>query len=46
MVVLEVEAATWHTRQSDDLHLPSSSLSIYQNGTYFTGIKFFNKLPL
>jgi hypothetical protein len=28
--------------QSDNLHLPSSSLNIYQNGAYFTGIKDFN----
>ena len=33
-------------RQSDNLHLPSSSLSIYQNGAYFTGTEIFNKLPL
>jgi hypothetical protein len=33
------------TRQSDNLHLPTSSLTLYQNGTYFTGIKIFNKLP-
>jgi hypothetical protein len=34
------------TRQSDNLHFPSSSLTIYQNGAYFTGIKIFNRLPL
>jgi hypothetical protein len=33
------------TRQSDNLHLPTSSLTLYQNGAYFTGIKIFNKLP-
>jgi hypothetical protein len=33
------------TRQCDNLHLPSSSLTLYQNGAYFNGIKFFNKLP-
>jgi hypothetical protein len=26
------------------LHLPSSSLTLYQNGAYFNGIKIFNKL--
>jgi hypothetical protein len=34
------------TLQSDNLYFPSSSLNIFQNGAYFTGIKFFNKLPL
>jgi hypothetical protein len=33
------------TRQGDNLHLPSCSLTLYQNGAYFTGIKIFNKLP-
>jgi hypothetical protein len=33
------------TRQGDNLHLPSSSLTLYQNGAYFTDIKNFNKLP-
>jgi hypothetical protein len=26
-------------------HLPSSNLSVYQKGVYFTGIKVFNNLP-
>jgi len=34
------------TRQSMDLHLPSSKLSVYQTGTYNMGIKVFNNLPL
>jgi hypothetical protein len=34
------------SRQSDNLHHPSSSLSIYQNGAYFTGSNIFNELPL
>ena len=34
------------TRQSENLHLPSSSLTVFQNGVYFSGIKIFNKLPL
>jgi hypothetical protein len=33
------------TRQGDNLHLPTSSLTLYQKGTYFAGIKIFNKLP-
>jgi hypothetical protein len=33
------------TRQGDNFHLPTSSLTLYQKGTYFAGIKIFNKLP-
>jgi hypothetical protein len=33
-----------HTRHSDDIHLLLSSLSIFQNGACFTGIKILNKL--
>jgi hypothetical protein len=29
-----------------DLHLPSSKLTIYQKGTYYTAIKIYNSLPL
>jgi hypothetical protein len=28
------------------LHLPQSNLTIYQKAAYYSGIKFFNKLPL
>jgi hypothetical protein len=34
------------TRRIDNLYHPSSSLSIYQNGAYFTGIKIFNTFSL
>jgi hypothetical protein len=33
------------TRQSIILHFPPSLLTLYQNGTYFAGIKIFNGLP-
>jgi hypothetical protein len=33
------------TRQSMDLHLPSSKLTIYQKGTYYMAIKIYNSLP-
>jgi hypothetical protein len=33
------------TRYKDTLYFPSSSLSLYQKGVYYTGIKIFNKLP-
>ena len=34
------------TRQNMDLPLPSSKLSVYQRGTYHTGIRLLNNLPL
>ena len=37
---------TIKTRQSDNLYLPSSSLSIHQNGAHLIGIKTFNKFSL
>jgi hypothetical protein len=33
------------TRQSNNLYLPASTLTLYQKGVYFTGIKLFNNLP-
>jgi hypothetical protein len=33
------------TRQSNNLHPPTSTLALYQKGVYFTGIKLFNNLP-
>jgi hypothetical protein len=34
------------TRESNYLYLPTSTLTLYQKGVYFTGIKLFNNLPL
>jgi hypothetical protein len=34
-----------NTRQKYNYHLPSTNLSLYQKGDYFTGIKVFNNLP-
>jgi hypothetical protein len=34
-----------NTRQKYNYHLPSSNLSLYQKGVYFTSIKVFNDLP-
>jgi hypothetical protein len=34
-----------NTSQIYNYHLPSSNLSLYQKGVYFTGIKVFNNLP-
>jgi hypothetical protein len=34
-----------NTRQKYNYHVPSSNLSLYQKGVYFTGIKVFNNLP-
>jgi myo-inositol-1-phosphate synthase len=32
-------------RHRNNLHLPQSNLTIYQNAAYYSGINFFNKLP-
>jgi hypothetical protein len=34
------------TRQRNNLCLPQANLTIYQKGTYYSGIKIFNNLPL
>jgi hypothetical protein len=34
------------TRQRSGLYLPQANLTIYQKGTYYSGIKIFNNLPL
>jgi len=34
-----------NTRNKSNLHLPISNLSVYQKGTYYSGIKVFNSLP-
>ena len=34
-----------NTRNKSKLHLPISNLSVYQKGTYYTGIRVFNSLP-
>ena len=34
-----------NTRNKLNLHFPVSNLSVYQKGTYYTGIKVFNHLP-
>jgi hypothetical protein len=34
-----------NTRHKHNYHPPSSNLSLYQKGVYFTGIKVFNNLP-
>jgi hypothetical protein len=40
------EAHNLQTRQSNNLYLSTSTLTLYQKGVYFTGIKLFNDLPL
>jgi hypothetical protein len=34
------------TRQRNNLYLPQANLAVYQKGTYYSGVKFFNNLPL
>ncbi|PNF44137.1 hypothetical protein B7P43_G03190, partial [Cryptotermes secundus] len=40
------DAHNLQTRQRSNLYLPTSTLTLYQKGVYFTGIKLFNNLPL
>jgi len=35
-----------NTRQKNDLHLPQVSLTIYQKGVLYSGIKIFNALSM
>jgi hypothetical protein len=34
-----------NTRHRNDLHLPQATLTMYQKGVYYLGIKIFNSLP-
>jgi hypothetical protein len=34
-----------NTRHRNDLHLPQATLTMYQRGVYYLGIKIFNSLP-
>jgi len=34
-----------NTRNKLNLHLPISNLSVYQEGTHYSGMKVFNSLP-
>jgi len=34
-----------NTRNKSNLHMPISNLSVYQKGTYYTGMRVFNSLP-
>jgi hypothetical protein len=34
-----------NTSKKCNYHIPSSNLSLYQKGVYFTGIKAFDNLP-
>jgi hypothetical protein len=33
------------TRHRNDVHLPTSTLTLYQKGVYYAGIKLFDNLP-
>jgi hypothetical protein len=43
--ILNYNVYNINTRQKYNYHLPSTNLSLYQKGVYFTGIKVFNSLP-
>jgi hypothetical protein len=37
---------TCNTRFNHDLHFPAANLTIFQKGGWYSGIKFYNRLPL
>jgi hypothetical protein len=37
---------TYNTRFNHNLHLPAANLTIFQKGGWYSGIKFYNHLPL
>jgi hypothetical protein len=39
------EIHKYNTRDNNNLHLPIASLSKFNEGAYFSGIKVFNHLP-
>jgi hypothetical protein len=39
------EMYTTVTRNSSNLHLPSSNLTVFQKGSQYFGIKVYNSLP-
>jgi hypothetical protein len=39
------EIHIFNTRNKSNLYLPISNLSVYQKGTYYTGIRAFHNLP-
>jgi len=39
------ESHNTHTRQSNNLHLPLTNLTIYQQEVHYSGMKPFEKLP-
>jgi hypothetical protein len=40
------EIPSINTRNNSDFHRPLVNLTKYKNGTYYTGIKVFNYLPI
>jgi len=44
--LLNSNNSTKNTRQSINLHQPSTSLTVYQRRVYWMGIKFYNNLPV
>jgi hypothetical protein len=43
--ITNYDAHNIQTRQSNNLFLPTSFLTQYRKGVFFTGIKLLNKLP-
>jgi hypothetical protein len=45
ITLLQTMILNLQTRQSNNLFPLTSTLTLYQKGVYYTGIKLFNKLP-
>jgi hypothetical protein len=45
LFITSMDSHNLETRQSSKLYTPQTNLSVYQKGVYYSGVKFFNKLP-
>jgi hypothetical protein len=43
---MNTDVHTCNTRFNHDLHLPAADLTIFQKGGWYSGITFYNHLPL
>jgi hypothetical protein len=43
--ITNIESHNLETRHGNNLYTPQTNLAIYHKGTYYSGIKFYSKLP-
>jgi hypothetical protein len=46
LFLTNIENHNLENRKKNNLYLPQTNLTIYQKGAYYSGINFFNNLPL